>query len=311
MPRSIATLAGIVLVFLLLLGCGQREEPTQISLEKRGPAGVDSAAEEREVLRVAIGGMITPKEGFAYYRQFLDYLGQQLDLRVQFIDREDYAEINQLIQEEKVDLAFVCGGPYVIGHDRFGMDLLVAPKAYGDTVYYSYLIVPQASSAQSFGDLRDKSFVFTDPLSNTGRLVPTYMLARLGEDPETFFREYHYSGSHDKSIRAVALGLADGAAVDSLIWEYLLLINPELTSRTRVLLKSTPYGIPPVVVRANITPQLRERLRLVFEEAHLDPQGKPILDKMMIEQFVPTEDRSYDSIREMISWVESQAEPER
>jgi phosphonate transport system substrate-binding protein len=306
------TMAVLLLALLLGMcaGCTDRDPPRQVSLGKKQTGTAPAALQEGEVFRVAVGGMITPKEGFAYYRQFLDYLGARLGRQVLFIDRHSYAEINELIREEKVDLAFVCGGPYVTGHDEFGMELLVAPRAYGDTVYYSYIIVPAESQAQSFAELRGKRFAFTDPLSNTGKLVPTYMLARMGEDPDSFFSRYVYSGSHDKSIEAVARNLVDGAAVDSLIWEYARKSNPQLTERTRILHMSPPYGIPPVVVRAGLPAVLKAELRRIFLAAHQDEEGRAILAKMMIEEFVPIADNAYDSIREMISWVEEQAPPQ-
>ncbi|MBW6521465.1 MAG: phosphate/phosphite/phosphonate ABC transporter substrate-binding protein [Desulfoarculaceae bacterium] len=306
MLRKISWLAGIALFLFFLVSCGDQEKPEKISLEKREFLHNNSLAVEQQSLRVAVGGIITPKAGFAYYLQFLNYLGEKLDIHVQFIVRESYAEINRLIMDEKVDLAFVCGGPYVSGHDQFGMELLVAPRSHGGTVYYSYIIIPQESAAQQWEDLRGKRFVFTDPLSNTGKLVPTYMLARMEETPGSFFADYNFSGSHDKSIKAIAYGLADGAAVDSLIWEYLQVTDPALTARTKVMLKSPPYGIPPVVVRPNLSPELKNELRQIFLTAHLDPQGKEILAKMMIEQFVPIDNAAYDSIREMMSWVEAQ-----
>jgi phosphonate transport system substrate-binding protein len=153
-------------------------------------------------------------------------------------------------------------------------------------------------------DLRGKRFAFTDPLSNTGRLVPTYMLAKMNETPESFFKATIFTQSHDKSIKAVAQGIVDGAAVDSLIWEYLNATNPEFTSRTRILQKSPAYAIPPVVVPRNLDPDLKASLKQAFLNAHIDPQGKQILRKMKIDKFTEIDDRAYDSVRKMQDWIE-------
>jgi len=83
-------------------------------------------------------------------------------------------------------------------------------------------------------------FAFTDPDSNTGRLVPTFWLSQIGERPESFFSKTIYTYSHDNSILAVNRALVDGAAVDGLIWEYYHRKNPVFTSKTRVIRKSEP-----------------------------------------------------------------------
>lgn len=300
--------------FLLIInvtGCGKKEEPKRISLEKKetSPAGQKKADEKH--LRIAVGGMITPRAGFAYYRQFLDYIGEKLGMHVNFVDRENYAEINNLIRLKEVDAAFVCGGPYVEGQKEFGMELLVAPQAYGETVYYSYIIAGKDSPIKSFEELRGKTFAFTDPMSNSGKLVPTYMLAKMNETPETFFKKYIFTRSHDKSIKAVAMGIVDSAAVDSLIWEYANRTNPEFTSKTKVIKKSPPYGIPPVVVRPGLDSETKEKLKQVFLNAHQDKKGREILKSMMIDKFVVIDDRAYDSIRQMQSWIESQKAKKR
>lgn len=303
MRRKTLGLGLVALLMIVCSGCEKKEEPRKISLEKREVASVrgEKAGEKR--LRIAIGGMITPKEGFAYYRQLLDYIGEKLDGHVDLVDRESYAEINSLIRLSEVDAAFVCGGPYVNGRKEFGMELLVAPQAYGDTVYYSYIIVAKDSPIDSLEELRGKSFAFTDPLSNTGKLVPTYMLARMNESPDAFFRRYIFTMSHDKSIKAVAQGVVDGAAVDSLIWEYANRTNPVFTSKTRVIKKSPPYGIPPVVVSPRLDRETKERLRQILLNAHGDEKGRTILKGMMMDRFVTIDDRAYDSIREMEAWV--------
>lgn len=297
----------IVPIFAGISGCSGNEDVKRIDLSET--IKVKPARQLRENhIHIAVGGMITPREGFAYYKKLLDYIGEKLGREVQLVDKEDYAEINNLVKNGGVDAAFVCGGPYVDGHDEFGMELLAAPVAYGGTVYYSYIIVSKDSPVNSFEELRGKTFAFTDPLSNTGKLVPTYILAKMNETPETFFKKFDYTHAHDKSIKAVAEGIVDGAAVDSLIWEYENHTNPEVTSRTKIIKKSPPYGIPPVVVRPGMDPQMKENLRRIFLNAHNDEKGKDILKGMMVEKFVPIEDGAYDSIREMKRWVEKQKE---
>ena len=297
---------GVVITGMLMLpGCSKQEEPRKVDLEKRSATGVNEDSGVPH-LRVAVGGMITPKAGFIYYRQFLDRIAEKTGIPVDFVDREGYAEINELIRTGKVDLAFVCGGPYVDGRRAFGMELLAAPQAYGGQVYYSYIIVHKNSGLKTFRDLRGKKFAFTDPLSNSGRLVPTYMLARMGETPDSFFREYLYTKTHDNSIKAVAQGIVDGAAVDSLIWEYDNRTSPQFTSATTVIERSPPYGIPPVVVRKDLDPQLKDLLRQIFLNAHQDENGRAILKGMMIDKFLPIEDSAYNSIREMQAWLAAQ-----
>jgi phosphonate transport system substrate-binding protein len=297
---------GVVLVCVFfLIACSGKEAPRKISLEKRQETAGQAGPQVKH-LRIAVGGMITPKAGYGYYRQFLDYIGEKVGMHVEYVDRESYAEINALVRSGDVDIAFVCGGPYVEGHDAFGMELLAAPQAYGRTVYYTYVITRKDSPITGFAGLRGKRFAFTDPLSNSGKLVPTYMLAKMHETPDSFFKQYIFTHAHDKSIKAVAQGIVDGAAVDSLIWEYENRTNPEFTSKTKIITKSPPYGIPPVVVRRGLDGQLKEKIRQVILNAHLDSKGKEILTGMMIDKFVPIEDSAYNSIREMGKWIVEQ-----
>ena len=253
-----------------------------------------------------MGAMITPKEGYRYYQQLHEYIEKKLGRPVHLVDRESYDEMNRLLETGKVDAAFVCAGPYLEGQKKFGMELLVMPLVKGQPVYHSYIIVSKDSPVQRLEDLRGKVFAFTDPKSNSGKLVPTYMLARMGETPSTFFARQVFTYGHDKSIRAVAEGLVDGAAVDSLIWDFQAAKTPQVTARTRIIATSDAYGIPPFVVRPGLDPALKRRLRDILTGAAADPEGKKILSGMMIDGFIPGDDRNYDSIRVINRWIKEQ-----
>jgi len=300
--RHLLTLL-VVVVLTSAAGCSRNSEPRNVDLEERETSRPAAKLSSQNTLRIAIGGVITPKEGYIYYKEFLDHIGKRLNRHVELVERESYAEVNNLLKTGAVDVAFVCGGPYVDGHREFGMELLVAPVAYGAASYYSYIIVPEDSSIYRFEELRGKKFAFTDPMSNSGKLAPTYMLARISETPDTFFKSYIFTQTHDKAIKAVSMGVVDGAAVDSLVWEYANRNDPELTSNTRVILKSPPYGIPPVVVRPGLDRKLKEELKEIFLNVHGDRKGRELLNKMMIDKFITVSDEAYDSIREMKRYI--------
>jgi len=254
---------------------------------------------ENPAFRVAVAAMISPKETFVYYRQLLDYIGSNLGRDVQFIQRKTYSEINELLGNGQIDLAFICSGPYVVGKEQFGFELLATPEVQNSHFYRSYLIVNKASPFRNIEDLRGKVFAFTDPDSNTGKLVPTYWISQMGERPETFFSKTIYTYSHDNSILAVAKSLVDGAAIDSLIWEYYNLKNPVFTSQTRIIRKSEPYGMPPIVASPFLVPDLKEEIGRVLFSMHRDLRGQKILAELMIDRFTPPRDEWYDSIRDI------------
>jgi phosphonate transport system substrate-binding protein len=197
------------------------------------PVGHDAAP-----LRVAVAAVISPKGTVQSYSPLLLYLEKKLNRPVVLVQRKTYLEVNDLIERGEVDVAFVCTSAYIEGHDTFGMELLAAPQVNGKVVYNSVLIVPSSSTARNMMDLRGKVFAFTDPISLSGRVYPTYLVHQLGYSPDEFFARVFFTYSHDEAIRAVASGVADGAAVDSLVFEFALARDPTLAETLRVIHRS-------------------------------------------------------------------------
>lgn len=298
MLRAVQGLALVIALSAGMAGCGGDDGAQVVSLEKKHEIRTP-AVPRAAVLRVAVGGMVTSTEGLAYYRQLLDYVAEKLGMDVYLVVRDSYFEVNRLVKIGAADAAFVSGGPYVDGHDAFGMELLVAPRTRDGQGCYSYIIVRKDSAISSLKELRGKRFAFTDPMSNTGRLVPLFLLAKMHEDPETFFIKTIFTRSHDRSIKAVAQGIVDGAAVDSLVWEYENRVNPGFTAQTKIIMRSSSGGAPPVVVRRGLDPWIKEQLRRILLTAHQDEQGRSILQGMMIDRFGPIQDSAYDPVRVM------------
>lgn len=293
----------LLLIGLLLAGCADAPAASAIRLSQLDPLPTQSA--RVLPLRVAVAAVISPRGTVESYRPLLDYLSRRLSRPVKLVQRRTYAEINDLLERGEVDVAFVCTSAYVAGHDQFGMELLAAPQVNGAAVYYSVLIVPADSPARSMADLRGKVFAFTDPMSTSGRMYPTWLAQQLGATPETFFARTFFTYSHDDAIRAVAEGVADGAAVDSLVYDFAIRREPALRDKTRVIHRSPPFGIPPVVVRPDARPQLKAELQRALLDLADDPHeaGREALQAIGVERFILINDSAYDSVREVLNSV--------
>lgn len=290
----------LLIIVFVIFSCSQKPESLKIDLSNRQPITTNEATASSEaVLRVAIAGVVSPTETLTSYSQLVSYLGRELNQTVEIVQRSTYAEINDLVRSRYVDLAFICSLSYVLGNEEFDMELLVVPEVGGATTYHSYIIVPADSMVETIEDLRGKVFAFTDPLSNSGRLSPTYLLRKMEDTPENFFVKYIFTYSHDNSIGAVADRIVDGAAVDSLVYDYIASKEPDIIAKTKIIHVSQPYGIPPVVTHPALDPEIKARLRGLLLNLNQVETGKKILGELKIDRFVLGDDASYDTIRHM------------
>lgn len=261
-------------------------------------------------LRVAVAPMMSPRDTFSSYFELLHYLGAQLGMEIDFVQRKTHAEVRDLLQSGSIDMAFICSSPYALADAEAGQTLLAMPVVHGATTYQSYIIVNAASPARSLADLRGGVFAFTDPDSNTGYLNTLYMLQQAGAKPETFFRSTMFTHSHDNSILAVARGLVDAASVNSLVWDYYAEKRPATTRQTRILCKSGAFAMPPVVTSAKVSPEKREAILNVLLQLHKSEQGRALLTALRIDRFIVPEDAWYADIRRVAKEVPTEARHE-
>ena len=291
---------GLSVIMLLASGCGSDTGYMPVDFSKTVNIEKSTSLNDKaHTLKVAVSAMVSPKETFSTYRNLLSYLGDHLNYKIQLVQRKTYDEINELFLKRQIDLAFICSGPYAVGKEKYGFEALAVPVIRGKPSYQAYLIVNKNSAIENIEGLRGGVFAMTDPASNTGAMVPLYWLAKMGEKPDTFFKNVTYTYSHDNSILAVAKSLVDGAAVDGMIWEYYNARNPIYTSQTRVIKKSISFGSPPFVASKYLPPKIKEKARDLLLNMHLDPKGRSILRELMIDCFVSPKDSWYQPVREI------------
>ncbi len=307
-PRKVL-FSGILICFmlaLLLLGCSSKTDYPVISLnipETANEKKKDSQENKEPSLKIALASITSARESLYYYNDLLEYLEEDIGMPVQIIQRKTYAEINELIKNRTVDLGFICTYSYVLGKDDFNMEIIAAPVKDGKKEYHSYIIKHTSMEAEGFLDLRGYRFAFTDPISNSGRLFPLYLLFLEGETPDSFFSQYIYTYSHDNSIRAVAEGLVDAAAVDSLVYDHLYARDPDYFRDIEIIHTSQSFGVQPVVVHPDLDPSLKRALQNFLINLYKMPRGQNILFNLGLDRFDYQDDSAYDGIREIAEVV--------
>jgi phosphonate transport system substrate-binding protein len=237
------------------------------------------------------------RENLDLYERWAAYLGRKVGRPVQFIQRRSYREAIELLQTGEHDFSWVCSLPFAKYRDAKFFGLMAVPVFEGEPLYRAYLIVNKDSPAKSLEDLANRVFAYSEPDSNTGYAVPRQMVHDIGRNPDGFFRQTFFTYSHTETIEAVAERVADGAAVDSYVWEYLNRHEPRLTAKTRIIQRSQTFGFPPLVYRTGIDDQLRQSMTDALLTMDRDPDGRALLSELALDRFISASPSLYDGVR--------------
>jgi phosphonate transport system substrate-binding protein len=238
----------------------------------------------------------------AFINDWRDYLSQRMGRNIEFVQRNTYREITNLLLSQQLDFAWICGFPYMRLVKQ--LELMAVPVYQGEPLYRSYLIVPaQDKTTLSIKDLQGRIFAYSDPDSNSGYLVPNHELARLGQEADTFFKKSFFTWSHEKVVEAVAHGVANGGAVDGYVWDTLSILQPELTQRTRIVSISPQFGFPPIVARRGVGRNDFNKIQELILNMDKDPEGLALLKRLNLDDFVNGSDELFAGIAEMMEYL--------
>ena len=165
-------------------------------------------------------------------------------------------------------------------------------RAPGEPVYFSELVVRADDPAESFLDLRGRSWAYNDPCSLSGYYNLLKKLAEMGEDIG-FFSGSRLSGSHLRSMEMIVGGEVDAAIIDSNVLRIKLRSDPGLGERLRVIETWGPFPIQPVVLRSDLHPNLAEGLREALLAIGKNAPVSPALADFGLERFVPVSYEHY------------------
>lgn len=244
---------------------------------------------------------LTPGADRAWARLF-GWIARESEIALDVLAYPPPAPLDALWARTDLGAVFICGFPYAHRSDR--PTLLAAPipaaADYGGrAVYWSDLICRRDAPFSSIEDCFGLRFGWTVRHSQSGFNAPRRFLADFAtaRGAPLFASVVGDLVTPRRVVDAVVSGEIDCGPLDSFAHDLLRRHEPALCDKFRVLARTRPTPIPPVMATAPLTAAAVVRLRAAFAAVQDAPDLAKIRDDLCLLGFALPSAVDYDVLR--------------
>ncbi len=228
------------------------------------------------------------------WRTLLSHLARRARVPLQVIDHPAPAPLPELWARPDLAAVFMCGLPFSRATPQ--PQLIAAPvpepaEFHGRPIYWSEFVVRADAAARTLADTFGGRIAFTGTESQSGFAAPLRHLRDSGAGAPLYREIIAPQITPQGALAAVAEDRADVAAIDAYSHRLLRRFLPELAARVRVVARTEPRPIPPLVAARGF-----DALTQAFLAAHQDVALHPTLADLRLSRFVPVEPAAYRAL---------------
>lgn len=247
------------------------------------------------------------------YEAFVKYLSKEIGIPVKLRIANDYAAVIEGQIAGNIHIAQYGPAAYARAWmngakiEPFGMQV----NKDGTKGYYSVLYVKKDSPYQKIEDLQGKPLGLVDPNSTSGNNVPRFAMDKMGIDPEKYFSNVVYTGSHENAVIALQQGQIEAAFNWWNDENESMLKRMERKSMAkyddfRIIFKSDMIVNSPVAYLTSLPEELRAKIRdAFFKIGEKDPEAFKTLTDGEAQVWAPTSHKDYEVIVELNKFVDA------
>ena len=249
-------------------------------------------------LKFGFTPVLSEPEMRSEFEPLMTYLSENIGQKVTLYIAKDYGDLRTQMEKGSVDIGSFSPFAYVDAAKGGKIRIIAQSIIEGSATYRGIIIARQGSGIRSISDLKRKRFAFVDPKSASGYLYPRAMLIEKGINPETFFSEKIFAGSHDKVIAAVLEGRVDAGA----IYDGALGVAQRSgvsTGNLITLASSDPIPHDAIAVRIGIDNALAKKIQLALINLDKSDAGRRVIagSKKKLTGHVIAQDSLFDVVR--------------
>jgi phosphate/phosphite/phosphonate ABC transporter binding protein len=251
-----------------------------------------------EELKLGVVPGLGETEMRAELEPLLTYLSGALGRMVSLYIAKDDGDLRTQMEAGALDVGNFSPLGYVAGARGGKIRIIAQSILDGSATYRAVIIKRFDSGIQSLADLEGERFAFVDPKSASGYVYPRALLIEKGINPERFFKETIFAGSHDKVIAAVLFGpAAAGATYEGAVAMAKAQGFP--TFDLEVLASTDPIPHDAIAVRVGLDDALVKGIQTALVELDRSPAGRQVIvrSRKKLSGYAPASDGLYDVVR--------------
>ncbi|MGI6296183.1 MAG: phosphate/phosphite/phosphonate ABC transporter substrate-binding protein [Armatimonadota bacterium] len=279
----------LLIILVFAVGCGQ----------KTGEPGSAS-----NPIKMAMVPSLDTNKLVLSGQKLAELLEKETGLKYEVSVPASYTAVITAMGAGNVDVGWLPPVPYVMAHDKYGVEVVLVTVRNKSAKYWSYIISRTDTGINKLADLKGKRFAYGDPVSTSGAIYPKHLIRSSGFDPETYFSNVIFAGAHDRVIMAVYNKQVDGGAIYGGVGtdarEKVVNSLPDVMEKTHVIAKSIEIPNDTVSVRKGLPPDIVKKITDGLIKVAASDEGRiTIMSLYGIDGFEHTKDSDYDSVREV------------
>jgi len=232
------------------------------------------------------------------YEPLANYMANKMGMEIKLKVLARYGNIIDNFVSMGMDGAFFGSFTYALARRKLGVEVLARPEGLdGSSTYHGLIFVRRDSRIKNVREMKGKRFVFVDKATTAGFLLPlAYFKIQGIKDYRAHFKETYFAGTHEDAIYDVLNKKADIGAAKNTVFERLAQADLRILRELEILEKSPDVPENGLAVRKSLASPVKETLREILLNMHLDPPGKTILQNFGARKFILTTDRDYEPV---------------
>lgn len=255
-----------------------------------------------------------PQRHYEQLKPLLDYVVPRLagvgirEGRV--LMARDVQQMTSYLRRGRVDWVTETAGTAMLLEQRAGAEPLLLTERDGVSHYRTVFFARADSGIESLDQLRGRSIAFQSTASTSAYFVPADVLLRRGlplevmlspkDRPEPGTVGYVFARSELNVSTWVHKRLVDVGVMSNLDWNNPARVPQSYRRDLKVIEETDDYPRALEMVRGDLDPKVRDRLREVLAEAASDPDAREaLLQFFKTTRFLPVDDAAARSLRQL------------
>jgi len=190
-------------------------------------------------------------------------LSVALGIPVDAVVTTSYAAAIEAMCAGRADIGALNPFGYVLARDRTPpcAEVALVSVRFGLPYYRAQFNVRTDAKINSIAELKGKRFAYVDAASTSGFLFPRAEVKKLGFDPDRFFAETVFAGSHPNVILAVYRGQVDGGATFEDARSTIQRQFPDVLEKVKVIATTNPIPNDTFSINPKLSPDLRAKIK--------------------------------------------------